>query len=341
MYEENKSVSESEKTQFILETPAGRGAIAVISVWGKRAKEIVGTFFTSKSVENWEDAASGRIFYGEILSEDVLVCPIDSQGVEIHCHGSMAAVRRIENLLRNAGAEGMSQKHFGKMRGLRPIQQRVMELLPYAATWKTTRILWEQFHGALERAWKNGENTDSWQEIADHLIQPWRVVLAGKPNVGKSSLFNAILGFSRAIVHTEAGTTRDVLSERTVLEGWNVEFFDSAGLHNSNHPIEQVGIERAQKEIQQADLVLWVRDAAQESEEEIFPWEISGKILIVWNKCDLVAAPNASITVSARTGEGIPYLLKKIIQTLIPQEPPPGTGIPILPLKEKGYEQTH
>ncbi|MDO4584827.1 MAG: 50S ribosome-binding GTPase [Planctomycetia bacterium] len=328
------AIFQNEKTYFFLETPEGRGAIAVISVWGRGAKTTVETFFTPKLTENWKNSVPGKVVYGEIQAEDVLVCPTGQGGVEIHCHGSMAAVRRIMNLLQLAGAEAMDSEHFGELQGWTPVQRRVMEWLPYATTWKTTRILWEQFHGALERAWEKGEDTQRWQGIADHLIQPWKVVLAGRPNVGKSSLFNAILGFARAIVHTEAGTTRDVLSERTVLEGWNVEFFDSAGLHATENPVEQVGIRRAQQEIQEADLVLWIRDVTAGVDEEKFPLKTSGKLLTVWNKRDEAKPPYPTLSVSAKTGEGIPQLLKTIVRTLIPQEPPPGTGIPILPCEK-------
>ena len=95
-----------------------------------------------------------------------------------------------------------------------------------------------------------------------HLVRPWQVVVAGRPNVGKSSLINAIAGYQRAIVHSLPGTTRDIVSVQTALDGWPVEISDTAGLRRGSDPIEQAGIELAIDKIAAADLVVLVFDAS-------------------------------------------------------------------------------
>ncbi|MYD46605.1 MAG: tRNA uridine-5-carboxymethylaminomethyl(34) synthesis GTPase MnmE [Gammaproteobacteria bacterium] len=115
------------------------------------------------------------------------------------------------------------------------------------------------------------------------LHQGLTVVIAGAPNVGKSSLLNALLNEDRAIVTEVAGTTRDTLSERIHIHGMPVRLIDTAGLHESEDRIEEEGIARAQSAIEKADLILWVT----EDEDVKLPSELPTKHLMVLNKCDL------------------------------------------------------
>lgn len=112
------------------------------------------------------------------------------------------------------------------------------------------------------------------------------VVIAGPPNVGKSSLLNALLNEDRAIVTAIAGTTRDTLSDLIQIDGLPVRLTDTAGLHASTDQIEKEGIARATNAIEQADLVLWVtEDQATED-----PPPIRVTYFRVWNKCDLTGS---------------------------------------------------
>ncbi len=96
------------------------------------------------------------------------------------------------------------------------------------------------------------------------------LVLAGRPNVGKSSLLNRLLGFDRAIVTDTPGTTRDTLSESMDLDGVPIRVIDTAGLRIAGDAIEREGIRRARLEIEEADLVLLVRDCgSKESVEQL------------------------------------------------------------------------
>ena len=117
-----------------------------------------------------------------------------------------------------------------------------------------------------------------------------KVVLAGKPNAGKSSLLNKLLGFERAIVSNIPGTTRDTVQEQAVLRNIPVHLTDTAGLRESCDPVEKLGIERSYKTISSAEITFWLLDASAEdltAEAASFDAAAPG-VIPIWNKCDLV-----------------------------------------------------
>jgi len=137
------------------------------------------------------------------------------------------------------------------------------------------------------------------------------VVIAGRPNAGKSSLLNALAGHDAAIVTGIPGTTRDLLRERIEVDGLPIHVIDTAGLRDSPDVIEEEGIRRARAEMRRADLVLYVIDAsagALPGELEALPDD--PPTLAVWNKTDIAAPPagSAGIGISALTGAGLPEL---------------------------------
>jgi tRNA modification GTPase len=138
----------------------------------------------------------------------------------------------------------------------------------------------------------------------------FRIVLAGPPNVGKSSLMNALARRDVAIVSDEPGTTRDVLEVRLDLGGYMAIVADTAGLRNAAGTIEQEGIRRARQRAAEADLVLWIIDATAPARD--VPTELGTRGLRVLNKID---APGADVrvpadhAVSALTGVGLPELV--------------------------------
>lgn len=153
-----------------------------------------------------------------------------------------------------------------------------------------------------------------------------QVVIAGKPNAGKSSLLNALAGVDRAIVTDIAGTTRDVLHEKITLNGLPITLTDTAGLRETGDVVEQEGIRRAYKAIEQADLLLLVYDLSQEDDplqlaREFFSEQLDHKrCLLIANKCDLVQQPAQlgeidgfrQITLSARQQLGLETLIEAI-----------------------------
>lgn len=154
-----------------------------------------------------------------------------------------------------------------------------------------------------------------------------RVVLLGRPNVGKSSLLNALLGSERAIVTGQAGTTRDVLDERAVFDGVPVRLFDTAGIREAQDEAERIGVSRAREALARADVLLVVLDGAAPlaAEDAALLAETAGRPrILVRNKCDLPAAdmelPEAALPVSARTGAGLDALRTAILALAAPQQ---------------------
>jgi len=138
----------------------------------------------------------------------------------------------------------------------------------------------------------------------------YRIVLIGETNAGKSSLFNALVAREAAIVTSIAGTTRDVLDADLIIGGYAVTLSDTAGLRDSDDPIEAEGVRRARARAEQADLRLWVRapgDPDGVATDYVRPGD-----LVVANKADLEGAvPDRGLevlTVSTRSGEGLSRL---------------------------------
>ena len=117
-----------------------------------------------------------------------------------------------------------------------------------------------------------------------------RTVILGKPNAGKSSLMNAILGEDRAIVTKVPGTTRDVLQENIRLKGISLHMVDTAGIRQTEDPVEQIGVEKAREYAKKADLILYVVDGSEaldERDEEIISFIRQKNIIVLLNKSDL------------------------------------------------------
>lgn len=154
-----------------------------------------------------------------------------------------------------------------------------------------------------------------------------RVAITGRPNVGKSSLFNSLMERERAIVTDIPGTTRDTLSEAIDLEGIPVILTDTAGLRETTDGIETLGIERTRRAIGDSDLVLVVLDGSAElgpSDRDLLRQTANARRLVVMNKSDLPSFDASSccaedlraINVSARTGEGLATLRNAILASL-------------------------
>lgn len=155
-----------------------------------------------------------------------------------------------------------------------------------------------------------------------------QVVIAGKPNAGKSSLLNALAGIERAIVTDIAGTTRDVLHEKITLNGLPITLTDTAGLRETGDIVEKEGIRRAIKEIEQADLLLLVYDLSQGEDplqlaQEYFAEYIEPKrLILIGNKADLTGTEAKigdlegfrHITVSAKQETGVQSLIEAITE---------------------------
>lgn len=141
-----------------------------------------------------------------------------------------------------------------------------------------------------------------------------RIVLAGPPNSGKSSLFNALVGSDRAIVTDVAGTTRDILEARLDLDGILVQLVDTAGLRESDDIVERIGIQRAEDAVSRADIVLWLGDPADAP---------AGAIRIHARADERGPSPVGSIPTSVRSGLGITALLEVLMREAAHHLPSP------------------
>jgi tRNA modification GTPase len=148
------------------------------------------------------------------------------------------------------------------------------------------------------------------------------LALVGRPNVGKSSLFNRILEQDRAIVTDIPGTTRDLVSETAAIAGIPVKLYDTAGIRESAELVENLGIERSYQAMADSDLTLVVIDVSQPLDEQdralIARAERQGRHLVVGNKSDLAHGPlpDSALAVSALTGEGIAHLRERILEAI-------------------------
>ena len=146
-------------------------------------------------------------------------------------------------------------------------------------------------------------------------------VIAGRPNAGKSSLFNLLLGEDRAIVADVPGTTRDWIEAWIAIEDIPLRLADTAGLRDGGDPLERLGMERSRDLAGQADLILYVLDGAigVTRDDQAFIDEFCGKtpLLLLWNKADLRPPPEDSLLgISAKTGAGLPRLSARIAARL-------------------------
>jgi tRNA modification GTPase len=169
-----------------------------------------------------------------------------------------------------------------------------------------------------------------------------KVVIAGQPNAGKSSLLNALAGAELAIVTPIPGTTRDVVSQTIQVEGVPLHVIDTAGLRDSDDPVEKIGIERAWAQIAAADAVLFLHDltrahdAAYRAGDRALLGQLASHVpssvpvLSVWNKDDAAesaAAPEGELRLSAKTGAGLQALRGRLLEIAGWQAAPEGVYI--------------
>ena len=201
----------------------------------------------------------------------------------------------------NAGSEyaldsSLSQLKGSVMRSVRKIREEILYEIAFieSALDDPEHISLEGYPERLE------EKTAQEKERIERLIRSFsegkmiregiRTVIVGKPNAGKSSLMNMLVGEEKAIVTDVAGTTRDVLEEQVMLEGISLRMMDTAGIRETSDLVEQIGVERARKYAREADLILYVVDASvplDENDREILEIIRDRKTIVLLNKSDL------------------------------------------------------
>jgi tRNA modification GTPase len=176
---------------------------------------------------------------------------------------------------------------------------------------------------AVPENWRAAASTllDEWEHLlsqppAERLREGLRVVVAGPPNAGKSSLLNWLAGRQAAITSAIAGTTRDLIEAPTAIGGTPFLLVDTAGLRDSDDAVESIGVARARESLAEADLILWLGPPADCPHPE--------RALPVQSKVDIAGRnPDAELHVSAETGEGMDRLVRQLIaraRDLLPRE---------------------
>jgi tRNA modification GTPase len=333
-------------TGAALLTPPGRGALAVVGVAGEAAVGILARLFVPRGSTPLAERPAGTVSFGawrsaaDVPAEDVVVLRRGPREFEIHCHGGLAAADAVLASLERHGCRRRPWTDWLLDGGAGQVEVEARDALSRAGGPKAARILARQLAGSLqaELARLDGLLRAGCAEEANatidgllrasrvglRLTRPWRVVVAGPTNAGKSSLVNAVAGYARAIVSPQPGTTRDLLETRIVLDGWEVELVDTAGLRAAGAAaaaggVEKAGIERAIAACGDADLVLRVHDGTLSPPVAAPP---AGE-MPVFSKADLAgdAAIHGgdALWTSAVTGRGIDELVARVVRRLVPE----------------------
>ncbi len=347
----------AQETYIACLTPPGRGAIATLALRGPNAWSLVRDLFQLPSPRHLpSEPEPGRFWLGRLgetgaMDEVVLAVrqKMPVPWLEVHCHGGMEVVGLFKEVFCRRGVRECSWEEFERLTAEEANRSLARTLLARTPTVRTAAILLDQVHGAFDNAIQQVclalrkkdletaktllDHVKRFAPVGRHLVDPWRVVIAGAPNVGKSSLVNALAGYTRCVVGPTPGTTRDVVTTLLAIDGWPVEVADTAGWRTQAEPLEAAGIERARAAATGADLCLWVLDASTAPE---FPQEPVLVPHTLINKIDLPAAWDlnrvaGALRVSAKTGVGITDLCHFLSQALVPVAPPPGAAVPFTP----------
>lgn len=341
-----------ENTIVAISTAPGEGGIGIVRISGEKSKEILGQVFIAKSEKKLENR---RLTYGhivnpyrpgEVIDECLAVFfpgPKTYTGediVEIQCHGSMVALRKVLKTVEELGARLAEPGEFTKiafLNGRLDLSQAeaVIDLIK-AKTEKSFKVAMEQLEGStsLKIRELREKTRDLMVEITVNIEYPEEdieeitydkmekhinsvrqgieklletahtgriikeglaVAIIGKPNVGKSSLMNALLKENRAIVTEVPGTTRDTIEEWLSIRNIPLRIIDTAGIRETDDLVENIGIEKAKQSFIKADLVLLVLDGSQKLSQEdqmIMGLVKDRPVMVLLNKRDLGKAVN-------------------------------------------------
>jgi len=336
-----------QATIAVLRTPPGRGGIAVITLAGPRADEILAAAFRPIGAES--DVPPGALQLGHLVDDPsgealdkVIVCRT-ARAVEINIHGGPHVARRTMELLADLGAEpgvsdpaGQAVLPQAHEKWDNPtVGAELLAALPKARSTLAVAALTNQWSAGISQLASEETLPPPDRLIAaaeglteiEKLLDPVEVVLAGRPNAGKSTLANALVGREVSIVHETAGTTRDWVRELAIVGGVPVWLTDTAGLWDAPEGIDSEAVRRARLRAHDADVVLmldpggltaapdWLApDTAHPDQDQ--------KLISVITKCDLtspreieVGAPNP-IRISAVTGAGLDTLKAAIAKAI-------------------------
>jgi tRNA modification GTPase len=344
-------------------TARGRGAVASIRV---SHQPVIGQSdflshvpFRAANGKPFEQQTINQIVFGRWGNEpgeEVVVCRTSVDCLEIHCHGGLAAAERIQSDLRELGAilvdwdeqvrkrSGLLKRECEVALSKASTNRTALRLLSQDAAWRHSVLTWRKYaeRGDWTQILECVNRMLEWRHFGRHLTEPFQVVLTGQPNVGKSTLINAFVGFQRSIVFDRPGTTRDVVTAEAVWDGWPIRLADTAGLRQGASGLEANGIELAARQISAADLVIFVLDASRSADPINHPYlsqKLQGlehKTITVANKIDLSPpgcefknlGAKVDFLISAQTGVGLDAVIDHACRQLVPSPPAIDIAIP-------------
>ena len=373
----------TDDTRVVRLTPPGQGGITVLSLFGPRAPAVLAGLFVSPRGADPASVPAGRLVYGRLVRngetlDEVVLCRVPDPGsgdleFEMNCHGGEAPARRVLAALEASGVRVVSWADAVQAKrrtaGADAVRAEAQALLPDALTRDAARMLLAQSRGELPRLLRDileglgvsaegaAERIKALLAAARYglkLVAPAGVGVAGRPNVGKSALMNALLRHDRVIVHERPGVTRDVIEEPCDVLGLPVILSDMAGVRRAADELEREGVRRALRAVEQADVLLLVLDGSQpprpEDERLVRATSARPRILVL-NKRDLPAAPSTRrmaeeargcvVAVSALTGAGIEALSAGLVDLIAGPAPDLDGPVPFTERQVSLLQEAH
>ena len=347
---------ESRETIAAIATGMGNAGIGIVRISGDAAIEIADRVFKGKNKRKLAESKShmahyGHIYDGEELIDEALVLVMKAPNtytrenvVEIDCHGGAYVTRRILELVLKNGARAAEPGEFTKRAFLNGrIDLTQAEAVIDVINAKNSYALKSSVNML------NGRLSTEIKKIREELIyniafieaaldgkiftEGVKTVILGKPNAGKSSLLNTLLGEERAIVTDIAGTTRDTLEEQINIHGIILKLIDTAGIRQTEDIVEKLGVDKSRRFAKDADLIIYVVDSSTKLDDNdmdiisMINEGVAGKVIVLLNKSDLDTKTDENdiksfidcpvINISAKEQSGIDELEKKLEEMFI------------------------
>ncbi len=334
------------ETYVLQMTARAMGAIGVIRIWGEEAAKVVDSVMAKTGAGTMAVGKVRRVRVGKpTVIDDAVLIKLGEGEFELHTHGGIAVMAAVLAALKEAGAEIVETERaiaLGMLGGV--LEAEMLAMMARAVTETGLRLLanqpsalgawvvgWEKFLGEAGNSQKLWQFQSAAQWVLERsavlmrLFEPARIAIIGPPNVGKSTLANALLGRTLSITADLPGTTRDWVDARAVLTlgplSIPVTLVDTAGIRPTPDAIEAEAIVRTHGQAEQADLLLILWDVSRplSGEEKGLRARFAGRpTVLVAGKADLAAAWNLpeAVCISAKKLSGLKELMVRIFEVL-------------------------
>ena len=345
--------------KFELLTSKNIGAISVFSLKGKSEEicDFIGKCWKVRRLgvlQPVENIVPMQISYGFVVEnseivDEALLLRIAENVLELHVHGGIGVVERITSMLKFIGYDEISDDI-----------NEMTRLFVNARTQTEAKLILSQrdfLKDTAQKLIKSIDSKDFWEigkiaqnvlknsQLLENLKIPPIVFLLGKPNVGKSTLFNMLAGFERVITSVQSGTTRDVISQIININGWCIRLSDAAGVRKTDDYIEKRSVIRSLRKVKEAGLIIFTLDSStdlSDEEKQILAEIENHQHLKIANKADISTSkfkdiPNV-LQISAKTGDGIEEFKSEILKKLKFADINDDTILPIAPISSEFLE---